>query len=141
MTHNYYVDTDKILRVAREGRAQLEDYVKGKAVNLGLLRSTFNLIERLVECPLDDLPKTTVEFTISNRVICMMDLDVLGNDETIVVGTGGPPEARWYRLDLPRAFALKVLWELEDGWLHGPTQTDRRVFKWAYSNLKKVLGV
>jgi len=67
-------------------------------------------------------------------------LDVLGHAANIVVQYGGSTKNYWYRIDMPRLYAQKLLKELEDEWLHGPTQTHRQMFRLAYKKLNEALN-
>ena len=127
-----FIDTNKILELAKKTQ-RLFPYAQ--------VGADMRAIIKAIEEPLAGLPRTTIETTISRRVIRTMQTDVLGYLGVLCTGTGGYNDNRWYRLSLPRGFALRVLAELEDTWLHGPDANTRTMFRRAYKTLQRALGV
>jgi hypothetical protein len=130
-----FIDTGKILELAKR------IYEDGDYDNYHQIQADAKDIIQAIEDPLAGLPKDRVETTISRRTIQYLQTDVLGYEGVAVVTVGGAEPNMWYRLDIPRAFALRLLHELEDEWFHGPNQPTRRMCHSAHKTLKKALGV
>lgn len=127
-----FIDTNKILDHARETLCYSQDPI---------IMERAQAIIKCINDPIGDLPLPSVETTMSRQVVRHLQTDVLGHEGTITLQVGGYDKYKWYRLDLPRGFALRLLNELEDEWLHGPDQATRGMCRRAYKTLKKNLGV
>jgi hypothetical protein len=125
-----FIDTNKILELAKEI----------KYCDLGLLCGDLpDQIIRHIEDPISCMPKGWVLTTISHRVIQMLDMDVLGHEANTTMDIGGSSEHKWYKVNMPGDYALRLLASLEEGWLHGPNQRDRAAYKQAWKSLKRAL--